>query len=156
MGKTDALDAHQIAAATLPLPVEKLRRPRLNDGIRQAVRILTTARGAMNADRTRSVNALNALVQEELRDPVPGPHEIRADVLAGTHQITRRFIRVARDPHGCYLSQQGQPGQMLGIAGISLDPVARGPLQLGRCGDQALDTGGSQSLANPNPVGPAS
>jgi hypothetical protein len=44
VGKTDALDAHQIAAATLPLPVDKLHRPRLNDGIRQAVRILTTAR----------------------------------------------------------------------------------------------------------------
>jgi transposase len=63
VGKTDALDAHRIAAATLPLPVEKLRRPRLNDGIRQAVRILTTARGAMSADRTRSVNALNALIR---------------------------------------------------------------------------------------------
>jgi hypothetical protein len=55
VGKTDVLDAHRIAAGTLPLPVEKLRRPRLNDGIRQAVRILTTARGAMSADRTRSV-----------------------------------------------------------------------------------------------------
>jgi transposase len=63
VGKSDALDAHQIAAATLPLPVEKLRRPRLNDGIRQAVRILTTARRAMSADRTRSVNARNALVR---------------------------------------------------------------------------------------------
>lgn len=63
VGKTDALDAHQIAAATLPLPVEQLRRPRLNDGIRQAVRILTTARGSMSGDRTRSVNALNALVR---------------------------------------------------------------------------------------------
>lgn len=36
---------------------------RLNDGTRRAVRILTTARGAMSADRTRSVNALNALVR---------------------------------------------------------------------------------------------
>ena len=63
VGKTDALDAHQIAAATLPLPLDKLRRPRLNDGIRQAVRILTTARDAMSTDRTRSVNALNALVR---------------------------------------------------------------------------------------------
>jgi hypothetical protein len=35
--ETDALDAHQIAAATLPLPVVKLRRPQLNDGIRQAL-----------------------------------------------------------------------------------------------------------------------
>lgn len=62
-GKSDALDAHQIAAATLPLPVEKLRRPRLNDGLRQGVRILVTARESMSKDRTRSVNALNALVR---------------------------------------------------------------------------------------------
>ena len=63
VGKSDALDAHQIAAAALALPVEKLRRPRLNDGIRQGVRILVTARESMSKDRTRSVNALNALVR---------------------------------------------------------------------------------------------
>lgn len=34
VGKTDALDAHQIAVSTLPLPVDKLRRPRLHDGVR--------------------------------------------------------------------------------------------------------------------------
>src|SRR5699024_1366191 len=32
VGKSDAVDAHCIASAALPLPVEKLRRPRLNDG----------------------------------------------------------------------------------------------------------------------------
>ncbi|NKX53296.1 IS110 family transposase [Arthrobacter mobilis] len=63
VGKSDALDAHRIAATVLPLPVEKLRRPRLNDGLRQGMRILTTARGTMSADRTRSVNALNALLR---------------------------------------------------------------------------------------------
>lgn len=63
VGKTDALDAHQIAISTLPLPVDKLRRPRLHDGIRQGVRILITARGSMSKDRTRSINALNALVR---------------------------------------------------------------------------------------------
>jgi hypothetical protein len=60
VGKTDALDAHQIAISTLPLPVDKLRRPRLHDGIRQGVRILVTARGSMTKVRTRSINALNA------------------------------------------------------------------------------------------------
>ena len=40
VGKTDALDAHRMAMAVLPLPVEKLRRPRLNEGIRQGLRIL--------------------------------------------------------------------------------------------------------------------
>lgn len=44
VGKSDALDAHRIAMAVLPLPVDKLRRPRLHDGVRQGVRILVTAR----------------------------------------------------------------------------------------------------------------
>lgn len=63
VGKSDVLDAHQIAVTTLGLPVHQLRRPRLNDGVRQSVRILVTARESMSADRTRSVNALNALVR---------------------------------------------------------------------------------------------
>lgn len=63
VGKSDALDACQIAAAALPLPLEKLRRPRVNDGVRQALRILITARDAMSTERTRSVNALTALLR---------------------------------------------------------------------------------------------
>lgn len=63
VGKSDALDAHRIAGATLPLPVEKLRRPRLNDGVRQAIQILVTSRESMTKDRTRSVNQLTALVR---------------------------------------------------------------------------------------------
>lgn len=63
VGKTDALDSHRMAMAVLPLPVEKLRRPRLNEGIRQGLRILVTARESMTKGRTRSINALNALVR---------------------------------------------------------------------------------------------
>ncbi|MGP4982076.1 transposase, partial [Glutamicibacter arilaitensis] len=63
VGKSDALDAHRMAMASLPLLVDKLRHPRLNEGIRQGLRILVTARSAMAKDRTRSVNALNALVR---------------------------------------------------------------------------------------------
>lgn len=63
VGKSDALDAHHIAAAALPLPQEKLRRPRLNDGVRQALRILVTARDAMSTERTRSINSLTALLR---------------------------------------------------------------------------------------------
>lgn len=63
VGKSDALDAHQIAAATLGLPVQQLRRPRLSDGARQSVRILVTARESISKDRTRSINALTALVR---------------------------------------------------------------------------------------------
>lgn len=63
VGKSDALDTHRIAAAALPLRLEKLRRPRVNDGVRQALRILITARNAMSTERTRSVNALTALLR---------------------------------------------------------------------------------------------
>lgn len=65
VGTSDALDAHRIAAATLPVPVDKLRRPRLNDGVRQAIRILVTARNAITRDRTRSINALTALLRSK-------------------------------------------------------------------------------------------
>ncbi|MDQ0677794.1 hypothetical protein QFZ30_001176 [Arthrobacter pascens] len=63
VGKSHALDAHQVAVMVLPLPVEKRRRPRLNDGLRQGTRILTTALSTMSADRTRSVNVLNPLLR---------------------------------------------------------------------------------------------
>ena len=63
VGKSDALDAHRIAMAALPLAVENLRRPRLSEGTRHSLRILVTARNSMAKDRTRSVNALNALVR---------------------------------------------------------------------------------------------
>lgn len=63
VGKSDALDSHRIATAALSLPLTALRRPRLNDGIRQAIQILVTARAAMTNDRTRSINALTALVR---------------------------------------------------------------------------------------------
>ncbi|NLS11252.1 IS110 family transposase, partial [Nesterenkonia sp. MY13] len=50
-------------AAALGLPLQQLRRPRLNDGVRQSVRILVTARESISKDRTRSINALTALVR---------------------------------------------------------------------------------------------
>lgn len=57
------VDVHRIAQAVLPLPVDKLRQPRLYVGIRQAIQILVTARQAMTKDRIRSGNALTALVR---------------------------------------------------------------------------------------------
>lgn len=66
VGKTDSLEAHRMASASLPLPVDKLRHPRLHEGIRQGLRILVTARSSMAKDRARSVNALNALVHSNV------------------------------------------------------------------------------------------
>lgn len=63
VGKSDALYAHRIAAAALPLPVEKLRRPCLNNGVRQAICILETARHSITKNRTGTVNELTALLR---------------------------------------------------------------------------------------------
>lgn len=63
VGKTDALDAQRIARAVLPLNSSQLRCPRLNDGVRAALRVLVTARDSMTTERTRYINALIALVR---------------------------------------------------------------------------------------------
>ncbi|MFI5084903.1 MAG: IS110 family transposase [Actinomycetales bacterium] len=63
VGKSDELDAQRIARAVLPLEERQLRRPRLDEGIRAALRVLVSARDAMTGERTRAVNALTALVR---------------------------------------------------------------------------------------------
>ncbi|PRB70373.1 IS110 family transposase [Arthrobacter sp. MYb213] len=63
VGKSDELDAQRIARAVMPLEEKQLRRPRLNEGIRAALRVLVSARDSMTGERTRAVNALTALVR---------------------------------------------------------------------------------------------
>jgi transposase len=63
VGKSDKLDSQRIARAVLPLEEKQLRRPRLDEGIRAALRVLVSARDAMTGERTRAVNALTALVR---------------------------------------------------------------------------------------------
>lgn len=63
VGKTDSLDAQRIALSALPTEIGKLRIPRLNDGARAALRVLTTARDMLGVERTKYVNALTALLR---------------------------------------------------------------------------------------------
>lgn len=63
LGKSDPLDAHRIAAAVLPLDSSQLRRPRLAEGVRAALRVLIASRDHMTAERTATVNALIALLR---------------------------------------------------------------------------------------------
>jgi hypothetical protein len=62
-GKSDPLDARRIAAAVLSLEPRKLRRPRSDEGVRAALRILLTARDHMTTERTATINALTALLR---------------------------------------------------------------------------------------------
>lgn len=63
VGKSDLMDAHRIATAALPLHADQLRTPRLNDGVRAALRVLITARESLTVERTSAVNALTALLR---------------------------------------------------------------------------------------------
>jgi transposase len=63
VGKSDPLDARRIAQAVLPLEVTQLRRPRADDGVRAAVRVLIASRDHLSAERTAAINALTALLR---------------------------------------------------------------------------------------------
>ena len=63
VGKSDPLDARRIAAAVLPLRVDRQRHLRKDDGPRAALRTLMAARDHMTSERTADVNALTALLR---------------------------------------------------------------------------------------------
>jgi len=62
-GKTDELDAVRIARSVVGVPVDRLRRPRTDAGVRDALAVLDTARDRLNGERTRAINALTALLR---------------------------------------------------------------------------------------------
>jgi hypothetical protein len=62
-GKSDEVDAELIARSVLGVETTMLRWPRRDEGIRAAVRVLVVAREGINAERTRAINALTALVR---------------------------------------------------------------------------------------------
>jgi hypothetical protein len=67
------------------------------------------------------------MAQQQLREPVTGPHQIAAGILTGTHQITRSFLLGLGHPHRSDLTQPKQPRQPLRVSPVGLDPVGRRP-----------------------------
>ncbi|MBS1907491.1 MAG: IS110 family transposase [Actinobacteria bacterium] len=63
IGKSDPLDAHAIATATLALESHQLREPRQDQGTRAALRTLVAARDQLTVERTMNVNALTAILR---------------------------------------------------------------------------------------------
>jgi transposase len=62
-GKDDRIDARRIAGAVLSMDESRLRFPRQADGPRQGLRILVKARESMTREKTRTINALTALLR---------------------------------------------------------------------------------------------
>jgi transposase len=62
VGKDDLLDSARIARAVLGSRLDRLSWPRAS-GTRTAIRVLVAAREQMNCERTKTINALTALVR---------------------------------------------------------------------------------------------
>lgn len=86
IGKSDQLDARRIAAAVMPLEVDRMRQLRSDDAVRAGLRVLVTARELMTGERTANVNALLAM--------------LRMVDLASTRASRSRARRSARCPIG--------------------------------------------------------
>ena len=79
------------------------------------------------------------MAQQQLRDPVPGSHQVTANILAGTDQITGCLLSHGRDTDTGDLPDLEQLGQKQRVLGIGLDPVTGGPGQPRRGRDLAAD-----------------
>jgi len=94
VGKSDALDAQAIATAALGLDEARLRRPRVDEGVRQALRVLVASRDQMTQEKTMNVNALNALLRVhdlgiDARKPLTAAQIRRGLPLARTRRVPR-------------------------------------------------------------------
>jgi len=72
------------------------------------------------------------LAQQQLRRAVPGTHQITTHVLPDPDQIPSGFLRHGRDRDRRHLNEAQQPGQVQGVLGVGLDPIAGRALQLRR------------------------
>ncbi len=79
------------------------------------------------------------VTQQQLRHPVPGPHQVAAAVLTGTDQVAGGLLVHSGDRHRGDLVESQQPGQVDRVLGVGLDPIPGRLLQLRRRRDHASD-----------------
>ena len=116
-----------------------------------------SAAGAASGHAPRSTlpaGVDDPLPQQQLRQPVPGPHQITAAVLARPHQIPRGLLLHRRHRHRGDLTQPQQPRQVHRIPGVGLDPIPGRALQLRRRRDHAPHPGRGQRPVQPEPGRP--
>jgi hypothetical protein len=87
---------------------------------------------------------------------MPGPHQIRTGVFAGSDQISSCLLGLGRHPHHGQLPKVPQPRQPFGIAPVGLDPIPGGRSSLDDATTTQPTPAAWSARASPNPVGPAS
>jgi len=83
--------------------------------------------------------------QQQLRQPMPGAHQIAAQILTRTDEVAQRLLLDARDRHPMQLPGRQQPHQALGIATVGLDAVTGPARDQPRRADHAIDPGRRQA-----------
>ncbi len=127
-GKTDALDAVTAARSTIVTDLDDLR-DRRRDQIRAALNILTVARDQMATERTRTVNALTALIKS---------YDLGIDA--------RRALSAARISEVCSRRRRDEPiGSAVARAGAI--GLAR---RINKLGDQLKPTAPSSTRFMPS------
>ena len=79
------------------------------------------------------------VTHQHLCEPVLRARQIHPQHLARADQITQRLLLGARDPDRVQPPREQQPGQVLSVTAIVLDPVPARTRNLRRCRDNALD-----------------
>ena len=87
--------------------------------------------------------------QQELPDPMPGAHQIHADVLTAAHEITQLLTLDRRDRDQRQLAGRQQPRQPDRVTLIGLDPIRRRTLGLARRAHPELEPLRQARRANP-------
>ena len=91
-----------------------------------------------------------AMAKQQLREPVAGPHQIAAGILARADQITRGLLVRPGHPHSGDLTQPQQPRQPLSIPPVGLDPIGH-RRDLRRRRDNAADPRHTTGTRKPVP-----
>jgi hypothetical protein len=87
----------------------------------------------------RPVLVADVVSQQQLAQPVPGAHQVDADVLARPDEVAQRLLLAARHAHRVQTVDHQQPHQPLGVAAVGLDAVLGGPLDLPGRRNDAVD-----------------
>jgi hypothetical protein len=124
--------------------------------LRAALTEVDRAQPATVSLRPRAAAAIEAHVmsEQQLAQPVPGTHQVAADVLTGADEVTQRLCFDRRHPDRVQAANHQQPQDAFGVATVSLDAIARGTLDLARRRDDALHAGHLKRPREPEPSRP--
>ena len=116
----------------MPWPTRPSRTRRRRPPASRPSRTAAAAATGRAARSTPCAGIDDPAPQQQLRHPMPRPHQILPRGLTSPDQITRGFLRQTGYPHRHDLVQPQQPGQMQRVPRVGLHPIPGRTEQLRR------------------------